>query len=283
MGEEKLDNAVYLIRGLYDFADMATRQEEDRRRQVGDRPRQQAARRSSTTPGGTRSPRQYADSLKAGAAGPAAALDRRDADGGRADPQRPRHARPRRRRERGNGARRARERLLQRHRPVQPRPLPHRLRGRPDGKGERIIYSLTSSIAAVGRGQLRPPGRGAAAPLHGRQRAPDARARRDARRAAGGPPVARPGRQHRPLLDVPLDVHAGLGPVRDRLAGDPPAARRPAVDRHRQARDRAADPGGSEARRRQGHPARRRRRRRRRAASAAAATRPPRPSRRSRA
>ena len=37
MGEEKLDNAVYLIRGLYDFADMATRQAATARREVGAR------------------------------------------------------------------------------------------------------------------------------------------------------------------------------------------------------------------------------------------------------
>ena len=44
MGEEKLDNAVYLIRGLYDFADMATATGATARREVGERPRGQAAR-----------------------------------------------------------------------------------------------------------------------------------------------------------------------------------------------------------------------------------------------
>ena len=58
---------------------------------------------------------QYADSLGGDHARPAAALDRRDADGGRADDERPRHARPRAGRPRRRGARRARERLLQRH------------------------------------------------------------------------------------------------------------------------------------------------------------------------
>ena len=136
-----------LIRGLYDFADMAKAKKKTADAEVGQRPGQQAARRASTRRGGTTESTQYADSLKAGAAGPAEALDRRHADGGRADPQRRRHARPRGRRERVNRAGRARERLLQRHRPAQPRPLPHRLRGRPgrQGRGDRSTRSRRRS------------------------------------------------------------------------------------------------------------------------------------------
>ena len=46
--------------------------------------------------------------------------------------------------------------------------------------------------------------------------------------------------EHRPLLDLPVDVHAGLGPLRHGLGGRPPAARRAAGPRPRPARGRAA-------------------------------------------
>ena len=101
MGEEKLDNAVYYVRGLYDLADMA-RSKRDRTTErwatgIADRARRALRRR----PGGTRP-----DPVRRLAARrrprPAAALDRRHADGGRADDRRPRLPRP--------GARRARHR-----------------------------------------------------------------------------------------------------------------------------------------------------------------------------
>ena len=66
MGEEKLDNAVYLIRGLYDFADMAQAKKRPRDAKWANDARRQAAREASTTRGGTRTSSQYADSLKAG-------------------------------------------------------------------------------------------------------------------------------------------------------------------------------------------------------------------------
>ena len=114
---------------------------------------------------------------------------------------------------------------------------------RPDGQGRADRSTRSPTRSPPSARATTAARRGAAAPLHGRQRAADVRARRAARRAAGGPAVARPGREHRPLLDVPLDVHAGLGPygiawpVIHQQLGVRPSTR------HRQARDRAADAG----------------------------------------
>ena len=163
-------------------------------------------------------------------------------------------------------------------RPVQPRPLPHRLRGRPGGQGRADVFSLTTVDPAVGEGNYGRLGD------EQQRRYTDANAlpmlEPDEQPGALPEilPSPGPGRQHRPLLDVPLDVHAGLGPLRHRVAGDPPAARRAAVARHaassrscrRSPRARRASAAG--------HPARRRRRRRRARSAAAAATRRPRPS-----
>ena len=55
----------------------------------------------------------------------------------------------------------------------------------------------------------------------------------------GDPSTGHPA-EHRPLLDLPLDVHAGVGQLRHRVAGRPPAARRAARHRPRPARGRAA-------------------------------------------
>ena len=274
MGEEKLDNAVYYVRGLYDFADMARAKRERTTERwakgIADR-----SRRASTGPGGTQT--QYADSLRAGARVQqkhwigVTPMEAELTIGGRAVP-RPGAGRPRRER-----AGRARERLLQRLGPVQPRPLPHRLRRR----RRRARASATSSRSAT---RSRPSARATTAatqePLHHRQRRPDVRARRAAGRAAGDPPLAGPERQHRPLLDLPLDVHAGLGPLRHGLAGDPPAARRAPVARHGPARDRAAAARGPDARSRAATSGSARRlRRSARRSGAAAATRPRSPSR----
>ena len=194
MGEEKLDNAVYLIRGLYDLADMATRQARPRTRS-GPRASPTELRASFDETWWNEESTQYADSLKAGEPVQqqhwigVTPMEAELTLGGRATPGLA-DAETRRR------ARPARGGLLQRHRPVQPRPVPHRLRGRPGGKGEQIdLLAQRPSIEAVAEGNYGRLGEDAAAPLHGRQRAADARARRDARRAAGDPPVAgRPGR-----------------------------------------------------------------------------------------
>ncbi|MGA8209308.1 MAG: hypothetical protein WB798_04055 [Nocardioidaceae bacterium] len=63
MGEEKLDNAVYTIRGLYDLADLAAAKGDDvTRRWAGARARSLAGRFDRTWWAG-RAARQYADSL----------------------------------------------------------------------------------------------------------------------------------------------------------------------------------------------------------------------------
>ena len=74
------------------------------------------------------------------------------ADGGRADVDgRPRPGlAPFDHGDRGAGA--ARERLLQRRPALQPRSVPHRLRRRPRRPGRAEIFSLTTSIQAVGEG-----------------------------------------------------------------------------------------------------------------------------------
>ena len=91
----------------------------------------------------------------------------------------------------------------------------------------------------------------------GRPTSSRARCRRSSRRPDHG------AAEHRPLLDLPLDVHAGLGPLRHRLAGRPPAARRAARPGPRPARGRAAGAAGPDRGCRDaGHPARWRVRRR---------------------
>ncbi len=129
MGEEKLDNAVYLIRGLYDLADMAKANGDAatrRGRRAGRRPRRGVRehvvdrRRPPVRRLARRSPAHQSTE----------ALDRREPDGGRALRRR-RSCRARDLRARHDGPRGARDRLLQRRAPVQPRPVPHGLRGRP--------------------------------------------------------------------------------------------------------------------------------------------------------
>ena len=140
-------------------------------------------------------------------------------------------------------------------RPVQRGPVPHGLRRRARGQG-RAADLLADDLDPVDRrGQLRAAR--PAAPLHQRQRRDDVlraghgrRARRAARRDAGDHALAglrqrrRPRQEHRPLLDVPGDVHAGLGQLRHGLGGGPPAARHPPGPRPRQpVRDPAAAVG----------------------------------------
>ena len=137
--------------------------------------------------------------------------------------------------------------------------------GGPAGAGEFAIFSLNTAIQAVGEGNYGRLGADPAAPLHGRRcRDPvlPAGDRCDAGRAAGRDAGdhavvrARRGRrhgaEHRPLLDLPLDVHAGLGPLRHGLGGRAPAARRAAAARPRLARGRAA--GARRAAERAGEP-----------------------------
>ena len=263
MGEEKLDNAVYFIRGLYDFADMAKAKKKtadakwanDLANKLRGEVRRHLVERGVDRSTRTRSrpAQQVQQKHWIGVTPMEAELTRNGA----------RHARPRRRRERVNRAGRARERLLQRHRPAQPRPLPHRLRGRPGRQGRAIVYSLTNSIAAVAEGN------------YGRLGEEQQRRYTDANALPMLEPDEMPGALPEILPSPDQDANIGrcwtcrsmfmqawgqygiAWPVIHQQLGVRPVAR------HRQARDRAADPGGPEAHRRQGHPARRRRRGRR--------------------
>ena len=146
----------------------------------------------------------------------------------------------------------ARDAVLQRHAAVQPRPVPHRLRRRADRRGRADDLLAEHRDPGRRRGQLRPPRREqqqrytdanvepmfgepatAASPTSSR-----ARCRRSSRRR-----TSTRHDEHRPLLDLPRDVHAGLGPLRHGVAGRPPAARRAPGPRPRRARGRAAAAG----------------------------------------
>ena len=279
MGEEKLDNTVYTIRGLFDLADMARAKHDTAtatwardhgarpalalrgRLVVPSRPRStptrwtiRATSRSSRSTGSA-SRRWRPSSRAAGRPTPAwrAASTGRPRSIGREDP------------------------CYSGTRPYNPG-LFHTGCGARAGEGEgRTLDLRPQHRDPVGRrGQLR-PARGAEA-LHGRRGRADVRralhrrrrgashprdARRAARRLAGDLPVAGlrrdgPARRERGALHpLPLDGRAGVEPVRDDLAGRPPAARRAARPRSRPADDRAAA-AVEGADRRRGHPARRR-------------------------
>ena len=238
MGEEKLDNTVYYVRGLYDLADMAAakrdRATERWARGLADRVaralrRHLVARAQPPVRGFAREPVQRPH--------PAEALDRRHADGGRADRRRRRRPRPRavRRtaRPRSPGVR---TRATAASRPYN-RGLFHTgCGGGPTGAGERTIFSLNTAIQAVGLRQLRP--RDASrytganrAPMFEPDEMPGALPEILPSPDFGDRRTQRP--QHRPLLDLPRDVRPGLGPLRHGVAGRAPAARRAAVAGHR--------------------------------------------------
>ena len=176
-------------------------------------------------------------------------------------PSRAGAVRPRQRR-----ARRPGERLLQRHRRRSTRACSTpAAAAAPTGTGEKVIFGLTTSIQSVGEGNYGRLGPGPAAALHPRAGRDDVRRARDRRyagraagRDAGDLPVAGPGREHRPLLDLPLDVHAGLGQLRHRLGGRAPVARRAARPGQRARRVRPAGAAGPDLGAGTGHPARRR-------------------------
>ena len=170
---------------------------------------------------------------------------------------------------------RPRELVLQRRPARQPRPLPHRLRRRRRRQGR-----LRDLLADHRRSRPSARATTGASGADQQQRYTDANAEtmfsepatggtpgRAARRDAGDLPVgaqrrSRPGHpaEHRPLLDLPLDGHAGVGQLRHRLAGGPPAARRAPVPERRRGAGRAAGAAGPAQRGGHEHPARRRRR-----------------------
>jgi hypothetical protein len=151
MGEEKLDNAVYLIRGLYDFADMASAKKRtaDAKWAKGLADRLRAKFEDTWW---DEDSTQYADSLKAGqrvqqqhwiGVTPMEAeltLSGRAAPG-LADAE---HA--------GTALDQREEDCFSGTDPFDLGLFHTGCEGGPAGKGERIIFSLTSSIAAVGEG-----------------------------------------------------------------------------------------------------------------------------------
>ena len=259
MGEEKLDNTVYTIRGLYDLADLA-RSKGDAATETWARDEGRRPASAASTPRGGMTRRAAVRRLAEGSrqrAGLPEALDRRDADGGGADDRRPGRA--------GRRAARARRRRARRPRgPVllaATRPYNHGLfhtacGGGPTGAGERTIFGLNTAIQAVGEGNY---GRLGATqqkrytdaeiePMFGepytaatrcttrraRRTSSPAPRRRSSRRRTSTARAAR--RERRALHALPLDGDAGVEPVRDHVAGRAPAARRAAGPRPRRPR-----------------------------------------------
>ena len=161
MGDEKLDNAVYTIRGLYDLADMA-RAKRDRRdvrvgAQPGPRPRAGFEAAWWNVPA-----EQYADSL----------IDPGDGSPSRStgSAQTPMEAELTPRTSapwpglaifaaRHRRARRTRGPVLLGRAALQPRALPHRLRRRARGQGRAHDLRPEHRDPVRRRGQLRPAGR----------------------------------------------------------------------------------------------------------------------------
>ena len=180
MGDEKLDNAVYTIRGLYDLADMARVQGRRGDGRVGAQPRRATCATASRPRGGTRpassTPTRWripATSRTSRSTGSASTpmeaeltIDERAV------------ARPRDRPTHGTTALAGREDpCYSGERAVQPRPVPHRLRRRPGGQGRAHDLRAQHRDPGRRRGQLRPARRRPAEALHRR------RGRADVRRA----------------------------------------------------------------------------------------------------
>ena len=246
MGEEKLDNTVYTIRGYADLADMARARGDRADRDVGrpagpramlrkfedawwyDAGRRELLRRLPRRPGQRE--------------GLPAALDR-------AHPDRRRAAGRARQPQAGPAGvpRATRNTTLDQHERscytdelglfhtgTGPTSAPA---GNPGAScdtvvsevpSERSIFTLNSAIAAVSEGNYGRLGSGPAGHLHVRQRPQPARpdAVGDARRDARDRPRRRLRRQHRPAVHRAVDGDAGLGLVRHPVAGRAPVARR---------------------------------------------------------
>ncbi len=240
MGEEKLDNTVYTIRGLRDLADLAaSKGDRATRRWATTRPSGSSGasrRRGGTAPAASSTPTRSTTRQRAGLPAP---LDRRHPRRGRAAPtgssRRPaRLARPRRRAPGEAGGA-----LLHRHL----RPLPHRhrrhhRRGRQQGRHVRQ-RRLQRAVRAVGvHAELLDHGRGRVGPgsygrrpggsLHDRQRPHPARpvGVGAARLDAGDRALAGLRRQHRQVAARALDGGPGVGHLRRAVAGGALPARR---------------------------------------------------------
>ena len=193
MGPEKLDNAVYYIRGLV------------RPRRHGPRPSTTARPFAWATSLARKLQRAFertwwdhgGPAVRRLAQGPGQrpdlpeALDRRDADGGRADTRTARRRPGSRRTTTATTALAGRENnCYSGDRPVQPRPVPHRLRRRRRRQGRAGDLLADDRHPGRRRGQLRAPGRRPAAALH---RTPTPRRCSPSRRPAGRPDE-QPGR-----------------------------------------------------------------------------------------
>ena len=220
MGPEKLDNGVYYIRALLRPRRHGALQARRRHRDVGDR--SLAAQAAAAVRGHVvghagpavrglaARPRQRRRSFQKHWIGQvpmeAELNQRRRGDAGRRLP-----------RPRDDRARRARELVLQRRPPRQPRPLPHRLRRRPGRQGRLRDLLADDLDPGRRRGQLRSPRRRPAAALHRRQRGDDVlraghrqHARRAARRDAGDLPV---GAERRPDARASRRTSTAAGPA----------------------------------------------------------------------
>ena len=147
------------------------------------------------------------------------ALDRSDPHGRRAGRERADRARAGTATT-GRGLGGSRECLLQRDSPAQSGAVPHRCGGGPKGAGERVIFGLTTSIQSVGEGnygRLGQINRVATPTRSPRRCSPNPR---PAARQTNSPGDARDlslagsGSEHRSVLDLSLDVHAGMGQLR---------------------------------------------------------------------
>ena len=173
MGVEKLDNSVYLIRGLYDLADMARSKNDGRTyawarnlaRKLHDR--FEATWWMAAVP-------QHADSIDDPPVG-GPNNQQQDQHWIGVTPmeaeltiRRGRRARAHHARSRQPGPGPSRDRLLQRPAPVQPRPVPHRLHGRLGWAWRAHDLRPQHSHSGGRRGELRPPRPRPAAALHRR-------------------------------------------------------------------------------------------------------------------
>ena len=173
MGVEKLDNSVYLIRGLYDLADMA-RSKNDGSTYAWARNLARKLHDRFEATWWMAAEGQHADSIDDI---PVGGLNNQQQDKhwigvtpmeaeltiGEDAVTRPDHARSRR-----PGPGPSRDRLLQRPAPVQPRPVPYRLRGWSDRRWRAHDLRPQHSHSGSRRGQLRPARPRSATALHRR-------------------------------------------------------------------------------------------------------------------
>ena len=270
MGEEKLDNTVYLIRGLYDLADMAARSATARTYAWARNLARSAASGFEAAWWMPEVP-QHADSLNDPGGGPN--VQQQDQHWIGVTPmeaeltikgRRPGLATANTATRRWPCARptatAARARTTSAcSTPAAAAARPARASARSSASTRRSRPSARATTAASaptssGATPTRTPSRCSTSRARAaRPTSSPARCRRSCPRRTSTDRPAR--REHRPLLDLPRDVHAGVGALRHGLAGGAPAARRAARHGPRAARGRAAaavrasraSPGGTSA------------------------------------